>query len=76
MNSILIALASAATIAVPRLPYLTRPSSLAWWWLVGSGAVAWSRPRSSYRFKTYYYGGGPYYAYRGSPYYGGRPLRR
>ncbi|MGB8745367.1 MAG: hypothetical protein WCD54_05280 [Pseudolabrys sp.] len=75
MNSKLIALASAATIAVTAVA-IPNQAEARWrgggWWVPGAvvgglalGAAIASRP--------YYYGGGPYYAYGGSPYYGGGP---
>jgi hypothetical protein len=75
MNSKLIALASAATIAVTAAA-IPNQAEARWrgggWWVPGAvvgglalGAAIASRP--------YYYGGGPYYAYGGNPYYGGGP---
>jgi uncharacterized membrane protein len=78
MNSKLIALASAATIALTAVA-IPNQAEARWrgggWWIPGAvigglalGAVIASRP--------YYYGGGPYYAYGGGPYYGGGYYRR
>jgi hypothetical protein len=72
MNSKLIALASAATMALAAVA-IPNQAEARWrgggWWVPGAvigglalGAVIASRP--------YYYGGGPYY-YGGGPYYGG-----
>jgi hypothetical protein len=72
MNSKLIALASAATMALTAVA-LPNQAEARWrgsgWWVPGAvvgglalGAAIASRP--------YYYGGGPYYAYGGGPYYG------
>jgi hypothetical protein len=72
MNSKLIALASAATMALTAVA-IPNQAEARWrgggWWVPGAvigglalGAVIASRP--------YYYGGGPYY-YGGGPYYGG-----
>jgi hypothetical protein len=76
MNSKMIALASAATMALTAVA-IPNQAEARWrgsggWWIPGAvigglalGAAVASRP--------YYYGGGPYYAYGGSPYYGGGP---
>jgi hypothetical protein len=72
MNSKLIALASAATMALTAVA-IPNQAEARWrgsgWWVPGAvvgglalGAAIASRP--------YYYGGGPYYAYGGGPYYG------
>src|SRR5215468_12323983 len=87
MNSKLIALASAATIAVATVA-IPDQAEARWrgggWWIPGAvvgglalGAAIASRPYYygpgyyGYASGPYYYGGGPYY-YGGGPYYGRR----